>query len=293
MSLQALILGGIPAFCMVVSTYIGLGVVVPEDVEGALQHFAAGVLLCTVGTELLPEMVKAEGLAENIAAMIGFFFGVAVLIILGMFAPQTENDQKGGSTPHTEPEVPTKVLESSPTFEQKLQIRQSKFVIAGRRFRQRQTPLRSNSSGMLVMKRSMSLSSLPTATESDNLLSDSGTPVYAPYTEDEEKPKKAPLKRQESSFSDTRASMLMKAFPLQFMLAVAIDSCLDGLLIGIASAAGRSAGPMMSASLSVEMGFLGLTLASALSGQPFSKASIAALVGPFCRESKYVATCPM
>lgn len=269
-------LGGVPAFCMAVSTYIGLGRAVPLDIEGALQHFAAGVLLCTVGTELLPEIVKAEGWAENVAAFIGFFFGVTVLIVLGMFAPHPDPEEEEGSDGSLqEGDIDNGgVLEKSPTPEQKLQLRQTKFVIVGRKFRQRQS-LRS-SYPKLGVKRSQSLSSLPTVTESDALISisDSTVPSYRA----EEVITTDGLKQNDSNLSEAST----KAFPLQFVLAVAIDSCLDGLLIGIASAAGPSAGPMMSASLSVEMGFLGLTLATTLSGQSFSKASLAALVGPSC-----------
>lgn len=85
---RAMLLGMVPSFFMLTSTYIGLGKEVPEDMSGAMQHFAAGVLLCTVGTELLPQIVNAKGWAENTAAFIGFFLGVAVLILLGMFAPE-------------------------------------------------------------------------------------------------------------------------------------------------------------------------------------------------------------
>ena len=247
------------------------------------------MLLCTVGTELLPEIVKAEGWAQNLAAFIGFFFGVAVLILLGMFAPDTEpeeqeKDQRTKQQAEEDGDIDFGVFES-PTPEQRLQIRQSKFVIAGRRFRQRQT-IRSNS-GKLVIKRSMSLSSLPTVTESDALLSHSDTPGESSYTS-EDKPK-GTYNKEETDHTEGKN----KDFPLQFLLAVAIDSCLDGLLIGIASAAGKSAGPMMSASLSVEMGFLGLTLATTLSGQPAVKASLAALAGPFCREYTLGLVCCM
>ena len=55
---------------------------------------------------------------------------------------------------------------------------------------------------------------------------------------------------------------------------------MDGLLIGIATAAGQSAGPMMAASLCVEMSFLGLTLAMALKGQSRISSIGASLVGP-------------
>ena len=76
----------------------------------------------------------------------------------------------------------------------------------------------------------------------------------------------------------------MKGFPFALISAIAVDSALDGLLVGIACAAGPSAGSMMAISLSVEMSFLGLTLATALHGQPKSKSVSASFLGPSVRE---------
>ena len=72
-------------------------------------------------------------------------------------------------------------------------------------------------------------------------------------------------------------------YPSVLVSAIAIDGFVDGLLIGIttAAASSSSAGLMMAASLSVEMGFLGITLAVALKGQKSHMVStLSSLVGP-------------
>lgn len=257
-----MMLGGIPAFCMAASTYIGLGKHVDDGIQGALQHFAAGVLLCTVGTELLPEIVKAEGWNENLAAFVGFFLGVAVLILLGMFAPDGEHRED----PRGDNDSDKRIV-----------------ILMGRKFRQRQSVHAIGA--VLVERRSKSLSSLPMLSEKDPLLQasfDSRAPrTDHSYAEEEESASNSGGKED---LKETQSNETSRQFPLAFVLAVAIDSCLDGLLIGIASAASPSAGPMMSASLSVEMGFLGLTLATTLSGQPLPKAALSALAGPMCRK---------
>lgn len=72
-------------------------------------------------------------------------------------------------------------------------------------------------------------------------------------------------------------------YPSVLVSAIAIDGFVDGLLIGIttAAASSSSAGLMVAASLSVEMGFLGITLAVALKGQKSHMIStLSSLVGP-------------
>merc|ERR1719162_2499187 len=71
-----------------------------------------------------------------------------------------------------------------------------------------------------------------------------------------------------------------KALPLSFLAAIVVDSFMDGFLIGITGAAGPGATIIMAGSLSVEMSFVGLTLATACHGMPYSKAIPAALAGP-------------
>ena len=68
-------------------------------------------------------------------------------------------------------------------------------------------------------------------------------------------------------------------FPVTLATAVAVDSFVDGFLIGLSAASGTNAGFVMSAALSIEMGFLGLTYAAALTKQPRWLATLA-MIGP-------------
>ena len=69
------------------------------------------------------------------------------------------------------------------------------------------------------------------------------------------------------------------AVPVTLATAVAVDSFVDGFLIGLSAASGTNAGFVMSAALSIEMGFLGLTYAAALTKQPRWLATLA-MIGP-------------
>merc|ERR1719396_108383 len=80
--------------------------------------------------------------------------------------------------------------------------------------------------------------------------------------------------------SSTLSSPPAGPFPSTLVFAIAIDGAMDGLLIGIAAAASASAGPMLAASLTVEMAFLGLTLSVALKGHHSMKSIMASLAGP-------------
>lgn len=210
----AIELASVPAGFMFIFTLVGLGIHVPERVAGSLQHFAAGILLCTIGTELIPTMTGALGLNMNLACFIGFFSGVAAMLLLAIFFPEDEHDES---------DVEISIPEKKKDFGRKSSLLRTSIVSVQRR------------------------SILTTACESQSLLS------------------------QKSALA---------SFPAGLLFAIAVDSVMDGLLIGIALAAGPSAGPMMAASLSVEMSFLGLTLAMALKGQPKVKSTFAALLGP-------------
>jgi hypothetical protein len=45
---------------------------VPPSIAGAMQYMAAGVLLCTIVREILPEMVNTRGLADNLSLAVDF-----------------------------------------------------------------------------------------------------------------------------------------------------------------------------------------------------------------------------
>lgn len=221
---SAIELGTIPAVFMLVFTLAGLGIHVPVKIAGALQHFAAGILLCTIGTELLPTMDEAKGWTENLSAFFGFFAGVAVMLALGYFLPEPEGDDDDNDEDNDDES--NRAVEEEP----------KKLFLRGRE----ESLLRQSST---VVRRQSSIS----GGETDALIAENS--------------------------SDS-------VFPSVLVFAIAIDGAMDGLLIGIATAAGQSAGPMMAASLCVEMSFLGLTLAMALKGQSRISSIGASLVGP-------------
>jgi zinc transporter ZupT len=95
---RAVELGAFPAIGMNLVTVVGLQVPTPPRIVGALQHFSAGILLTTISKELLPEMVNAKGLWENLASGIGFFAGVGVLVALGILLPDDEEEVEKDTT---------------------------------------------------------------------------------------------------------------------------------------------------------------------------------------------------
>ena len=73
-------------------------------------------------------------------------------------------------------------------------------------------------------------------------------------------------------------------FPFTFTLAVLVDSLVDGLLIGLSSAASdsKSAGFVIAIALTFEMGFLALTFAAVMRKQPFVIAVLTLVAAPAC-----------
>ena len=237
-------LGSVPAACMIVFTVVGLRVRVSKDVAGALQHFASGVLLCTIATELLPDIVQAKGTAENLSAFVGFFLGVGLLIVLGMVLPDHDDDRG-------EEEENGIIDEVAPPGSGR----------HGTSLKQKSKLCAALEAGVADIDAVAGRTSRPSRNSVE----------FEPPTET------APLVE-----NSARLGYPAKPFPTTLVLAIALDSCIDGLLIGIAASAAGSgtAGPMMAASLAVEMGFLGLTLATAMHGHPCKWTVPSALLGP-------------
>jgi len=85
---SALQLAAIPASFMFFFSLVGLRFSPSQRFAGALQHFAAGILLSAVAQELVPPMVDANGFEENLAVCVSFMSGVAVMISLGKLFPE-------------------------------------------------------------------------------------------------------------------------------------------------------------------------------------------------------------
>lgn len=214
-------LGIAPAVAMNAVTLVGLRFATPAPVVGALQHFSAGILLTTVAKELLPEMVQASGVAENLASGVGFFAGVGLLIWLGKVFPEEEDEEEEEEQqPQPQQEEETQVLPPPRTRVTEPSLRNRKLSLRTRAYQKK---------GIRM-----------TMPESSTTLA-----------------------------ADTTTTTL----PTALLAAVAIDSLLDGLLIGISTAVDPNTGPLLSASLTVESSFLGLTLAAALRNKSSAAAS--------------------
>ena len=228
---QSIMLGFIPALAMLLCTLVGLGTVVPHDTAGALQHFAAGILICSIGIELLPAMKEASGFHEVFASGVGFFFGVTLMIVVGALCPEPDEDQEDETEKAKSPIITTPKSTAIP---------------------------RNNS----ISGRKSSLLS--------KAYKSSGSEEF-----------QNPISQISEETPLVEAVVVKKKhFPTALLVTVCVDSILDGLLIGIATAAGPSAGTMLSLSLCVEMSFLGLTLATAMVGHPSTLSVPAAFLGP-------------
>jgi len=266
---STIIVGSIPAVCMLLFTIVGLKIKVPDALEGALQHFAAGVLLSAVGSELLPTLLKAKGVEENVYATIGFFLGMGVLIVLGALLPEAhfhggddDHDDHGHGRGSTE-------------FEENIGAQKRRASTAS-------TSLR----GMMALdsngKENTKALSLRQAAKAINTLYCTSCDRIEEVGAEHEG--QALLSSARSGSGDATLSehvaIFDKALPLSFLAAIVVDSIMDSFLIGITGAAGPDASIIMAGSLSVEMSFVGLTLATACHGMPYSKAIPAALAGP-------------
>mmetsp|Transcript_58181 Transcript_58181/g.101888 ORF Transcript_58181/g.101888 Transcript_58181/m.101888 type:complete len:266 (+) Transcript_58181:80-877(+) len=80
----------IPAGVLVLSAVLGTMTKIPKTGEAMLQHFAGGVVLSAVASELVPEMKKTE--ASIWAIVLGFLLGVTMLLIIRKIFPEEDED---------------------------------------------------------------------------------------------------------------------------------------------------------------------------------------------------------
>lgn len=267
LTVETMIVGSVPAICMLAFTILGLGIKVPDNIAGALQHFAAGLLLSAIGTELLPILLDAEGFDENLYATIGFFAGMATLIVLGILLPEAHSHDDDDD--HDDDDS---------------NIRQHSSV--NRSLRSLQVMAAPGGSER-AMTKSMSLRQTAKKINDDyNTSCDTCTTAGVDVNHvhkagaGEARPLLSERGGTESKDVVKAMEVVEKALPMSFLAAIVVDSFMDGFLIGITGAAGPGTVIIMAGSLSVEMGFVGLTLATACHGMPYSKAIPAALAGP-------------
>mmetsp|Transcript_23575 Transcript_23575/g.52967 ORF Transcript_23575/g.52967 Transcript_23575/m.52967 type:complete len:347 (-) Transcript_23575:428-1468(-) len=221
----------------------------PKMIAHALQHLAAGIVLCAISTELIPPLSQANDSQSIIGLILGFCLGVATMISLSIFLEPDEEEDEVVSEPEViEEEEP---LMRSPDAE----------------FVNDEAPLNdySDRAAGETELRCVGRNAVP-----------QGRPASKEGSEDS--------KHSRSLINQARrlaeGSDASRPFPLLFAMCVYIDSVMDGLLVGISLIAGKSAGLFMAVALCVEMGFLGLTFAAACTGQPKYKAIPGVVAGP-------------
>lgn len=241
----SVVVGCVPALGMLACTVAGLHVAVPDDVAGALQHFAAGLLLSAVGCELLPTLLDASGFRENLFATVGFFAGMAALIVLGHLLPEHDD---GGGDRGTDDGI------------------------------ERPDPPRLRKAESLANKRSL----WRTVSKRGIAKAMKGAKMTAGDAISENGDRETPAGEGDRLLTSSAPSLANAArgLPLSFLAAVLVDSFMDGFLLGIAGVAGPGAAIIMAGSLTVEMSFVGLTLAAACRGLPRSQSVAAAISGP-------------
>jgi len=210
--IESIALSAAPALAMLVMSFAGYAVKVPIAITAAMQHLAAGLLLCAIAVELCPVLSAAPSDLPNISAiLLGFFGALALFLLLGAFCEVEEADGYG--------ELEEEVTEKS-----------------------RVRPLGST-------RRTTELRAT-------------------------RRPKLTTASRH------TIAAVAAPPFPVSFAVAVCVDAFVDGFLIGISGSSGASAGLVMAVALTIEMGFLGLTFALAVSKQKPAVALAAVVLPP-------------
>jgi len=260
--LRSVELGAFPAIGMNLVTLLGLNIATPPKVVGALQHFSAGILLTTISKELLPEMVNAQGWQENLASGIGFFSGVGVLILLGILLPEEE--------------LETTTIAAVAETQSADTLSESESVAISA-----EGEAESESDKSKDKNKETTTSLDDTNNEESSDYWDEGATLF-PTTRGSLRNRsmsRLSLSQALCTVGDTKCildserdtsvsmSSMVAALPTALLAAIAIDSALDGLLIGVSTAVDPdTTGPLLAASLTVESSFLGLTIAAALRG---------------------------
>lgn len=202
----------------------------------AMQHLAAGLITAAVAAEVLPEVMAARGDARaTAAAAAGFIAGVCVMLLLEAVTHGAEDGDDDEHHDHHEP-----LLASNQVADE-----------------ERGRLLAAQESTVTRRQQSKSERCLRCAE------------AAAAATESDDEPIRRLLEHAAQSPTPPLTTGRVPPFPALLCAAVAIDALVDGSLLGLSSATvGARAALVLAAALTVEMGFLGATMAAALAGQP-------------------------
>eukprot|EP00277_Geminigera_cryophila_P042356 CAMPEP_0173093536 /NCGR_PEP_ID=MMETSP1102-20130122/30164_1 /TAXON_ID=49646 /ORGANISM="Geminigera sp., Strain Caron Lab Isolate" /LENGTH=144 /DNA_ID=CAMNT_0013981801 /DNA_START=53 /DNA_END=484 /DNA_ORIENTATION=+ len=105
-ALMSLEMGGIPAAVMLFGSLVTImsPTPPPKILAHALQHLAAGIMICAISMELVPPMARARGRDSVIGLVLGFSLGVLVMIGLSIFLEEVDGSESDKE--EEEPEDP-------------------------------------------------------------------------------------------------------------------------------------------------------------------------------------------
>lgn len=241
---QSLEMGSIPAAVMLTGSLVTIlsPDPPPKVVAHALQHLAAGIMICAISMELVPPMARAKGRDNIIGLVLGFSLGVLVMIGLSIFLEDAEGDDEEDSQADAAESEALLSGELRDTAAEGPALRQSGSLRTVQdELRGRPAPSSMGEGPKSLVGQAYSLAGSRPGTEpavgtdSDRAGHGSG---------------------QVAGINQVRRP----AFPWLFAFCVYVDSVMDGLLVGLALVTGNSAGVFMASAMAVEMGFLGETM---------------------------------
>lgn len=190
-----------------------------------LQHFAAGVLLCAVATELLPPIVsRATHLRYKMWITLGFTLGVLVMISLGWLTEYLEDDGEDGPC-------------------------------------EAQPPTTRTPGGGVSRARAASRGMAESTTQTsvgESIDSESKMAQYGSASLD--------------SAAEAGLGVVVVPTPWATVLAIEIDSLIDGFLLGISYVVGQEKTMLVLAvAIAIEMGFVGVAYSGMLAKLPYKR----------------------
>jgi len=106
MSAEVLLLCLVPCVVLMISGATAMLFTIKKQVASALEHFAAGVVISAMCTELVPKLQEPDetGVKPSLVAIIiGFSAGVALLLTCRQLFPEDEEEDGEDSTPYRAP----------------------------------------------------------------------------------------------------------------------------------------------------------------------------------------------
>ena len=95
-ALRSFELGSIPASIMLFGSLFTIFAPQPppKAIAHAMQHLAAGIMICAIAMELVPPMRRAKDLSNVLALVLGFSLGVLVMVALSIFLHECESESE-------------------------------------------------------------------------------------------------------------------------------------------------------------------------------------------------------